>query len=342
MSAESFRGIPGFPGYEVSDKGRVRNSARNNTMMSVCKNGAGYMVINLRKEGCRHNCYVHRLVMLTFVGPPPRGTSVDHIDRDPSNNQLNNLKYATRGEQRANQVQVRSRYTSYRKVQRLESKCDTYESVSAAAKDMQQHQPQELRYYTDAIYRALASGKQWKGYNWRAVMTDETNSCWRDIRSSLIGGVSGYAASENGEIKLKHGRITKGSRRPDGYCYVGIAGRIFSVHRLVAGTFLPAPTNEKATLVNHLNGIKDDNRLVNLQFATHAENTQHAVDTGLLVAVGRSISKYSLEGELLDEFPTISEAARSLGKSFKNLSACCRGKRQSAYGFVWKYSSNGK
>lgn len=64
--------------------------------------------------------------------------------------------------------------------------------------------------------------------------------------------------------------------------------RTFKASRLVAASFLPNPEN-KAT-VNHRNGIKNDDRVGNLEWATVAENTQHAYDTDL--AHGRKGEKH--------------------------------------------------
>jgi hypothetical protein len=52
-----------------------------------------------------------------------------------------------------------------------------------------------------------------------------------------------------------------------------------SIHRLVAETFLE--NHESKATVNHINGIKSDNRLENLEWHTQKENLAHALNTGL-------------------------------------------------------------
>ena len=55
------------------------------------------------------------------------------------------------------------------------------------------------------------------------------------------------------------------------------------INRLVAITFIPNPLNKET--VNHINGIKSDNRLENLEWATVGENIRHAITTGLKIGV---------------------------------------------------------
>lgn len=96
----------------------------------------------------------------------------------------------------------------------------------------------------------------------------------------------------------------------------------FSVHRLVALTFIP--NSENKPQVNHIDGNKLNNTVSNLEWVTNAENMQHAERNNLIPKHGReySINIDNLETGDIDSFINTRSAARFYGKNktyFSNL-----------------------
>lgn len=102
---EGWRPIPGHPGYEASDQGRVRSLDREVPVTGGSMRAVKGKVLRPqeRRDGRLvfqaaqgRTIYVHRAVALAFLGPAPTGMEVCHNDGDPSNNRPSNLRWDTR------------------------------------------------------------------------------------------------------------------------------------------------------------------------------------------------------------------------------------------------------
>ena len=94
-----------------------------------------------------------------------------------------------------------------------------------------------------------------------------------------------YEVESCGTVTNKHGAIIKHNITKGGYSIVRLAKErkqfAFSVHRLVALHFIKN-NNIAKTDVNHIDGNKLNNDVLNLEWCTKSENTKHAYDTGLM------------------------------------------------------------
>lgn len=154
---------------------------------------------------------------------------------------------------------------------------------------------------------------------------------WKDIE-----GYEGlYQVSNLGNVKSLPRKGTKGGLlKPvikwGGYYGVALSkdGRTkwFRIHRLVLQTFKPI-SNPENFEGDHINRNRLDNRLENLQWLTHTENTRkdcskriHCIETGHI-------------------YNTIVDALRELGvkDNSSHISHVCKGKRITAYDYHWEY-----
>lgn len=94
---EEWRDVPGFPGYQASDRGRVRSASR---VLSAAPDQDRRLFVSLfvGPDRRHHRMLVARLVLLAFVGPPRAGQVVRHKNDDQSDNHLARLCWGTRRE----------------------------------------------------------------------------------------------------------------------------------------------------------------------------------------------------------------------------------------------------
>lgn len=172
-----------------------------------------------------------------------------------------------------------------------------------------------------------------------------------EIFKDIKGFEGKYQVSNMGNVKslnFNHTQkekllSTKGLRK--GYPVVSLGNKgNFSVHRLVAEAFVKRPKGKDQ--VNHINGVKTDNRSSNLEWVTGSENMQHALKSNLWkpnIENARKIShkkssvavnQINENGDVVNTFKSISSAERKTG--INHISCVTLGKRKQAGGFYWE------
>lgn len=161
---------------------------------------------------------------------------------------------------------------------------------------------------------------------------------WKKI--FLDGLETDYSVSTEGIVRKDTTNyiLTQSTQQDYKFVTLNVNGKQkrMRVHRLVAEAFIENPDNKP--YVNHLNGIRSDNNIVNLEWVTPSENTQHAVATGLFQSGrAKAVIQYSLDGVEMATFESASEAARQTGGSQSKITMCCRRQRQTANDYQWRY-----
>lgn len=95
--------------YEVSNLGRIKCVSRTSNykpghIKALFSYATGYVKTCLSVSGKRKSFHVHRLVAKAFLGPPPPGYQCAHLDGNPRNNRLENLRWVTRSENERHKI----------------------------------------------------------------------------------------------------------------------------------------------------------------------------------------------------------------------------------------------
>ena len=175
-----------------------------------------------------------------------------------------------------------------------------------------------------------------------------------EIWKTIDGTDNKYAVSNLGNVKrLEHytivgpnkihyeERILKQYTSKDGYrvVHISINGKRYvkKVHRLVAQYFLDNPNDHPQ--VNHIDENRQNNSVENLEWCTAKQNSNHGSrNEKLRKCSGLKIAQYSLSGELIKIWDSMSQASASFGCTTTCcIRRVCKGDRKSYKGFVWKY-----
>lgn len=171
---------------------------------------------------------------------------------------------------------------------------------------------------------------------------------WR----SVVGYEGLYEVSNHGRVKSLAKMWLNGRRREErilkeflhsGYVHVTLCKngtqKQWHVHRLVAMAFIPNPENKD--FVDHINTIRNDNRVENLRWVTRQENYDNPISQKRQKeSVMRQVLQYDLEGNLINAFPSITDASKKTGVRISAIHQSCSGHTITSKGYIWRFKED--
>ena len=94
--------IAGYPNYIIYEDGKVWSKIGKGRFLKPSANSDDYLYVILCNDGIQKLKKIHRLIALHYISNPENKPEVDHIDRDRQNNNIDNLRWATRSENNSN------------------------------------------------------------------------------------------------------------------------------------------------------------------------------------------------------------------------------------------------
>lgn len=338
--------------YEISDTGIVRNKITMTVLKHQVKEKYPTVVIRFNDGTVNLKQAIHVLLAKAFIDNPNDYPFVDHIDSNPSNYSLDNLRWVSSNQENVNNEESRKKISAvvsekkdiidearHRQV-RLSKKLKDA-NVDAKPTDIfTLDELESMRYYTNVIY---------KGEIWKPI--PEYNGKYE---ASNYGRIRCLSSLKNVKTAICRIRINK-----QGYCMVSIEKKEISkhkytrrgVHNLVMEAFVKNPDPIHLTMVNHKDCNPLNNQLSNLEWCNHIynmnyeltkENISNAIQKFMTTHTyeTKPVIKYNALGSFEKEYTSARECALEEKIKIETIGRLCRGFAKSAFGHQYKYKEN--
>jgi hypothetical protein len=340
-----FKYIPNFGNYMISEEGFIYSTVAKRLLkinLERFKKYKIYISVSLRCNGKEYKKLLHRLVAITYISNPENKATVNHIDGNKYNNNVKNLEWLTQQEQVKHVIEnnLKKKKQHRSPIVRItkDGLVTHYDGVLDASIKENINQPNITRWLTGT--RNPLDKSKWL-YKSDYEMKDKNVEKWKEV--IIDTKKTGYFISDKGRLKYNN-VIRKGAVLSCGYHHYsmtinGIKKHYIS-HRLVAIAFLEEPPIKNMS-VDHINRIREDNRVENLRWATAKEQAANMKTTE--VGAKKKVIMYSKDGKKLKTFDSSRDAYKFLMKKDgrgTSIVKVCRKKREFAYGYRWSYEED--
>lgn len=329
-SKEEWRDVLNYEGlYEVSNTGKVRNMKGIKLKPA---NKAGYLTLGLSKQNIQKYKTVHSLVIEAFKGESPSPNhSVNHIDGDKKNNNIENLEWATQSEQsiHAHRIGLVKNIVGKIVIQRdpiTNEIIATFKSAAEAGRKYNLHRNNisecclgKRKNIDGMIFEYLNKEDE------RGKGIDYSTEEWKDITGTIYE-ISTFGRIYNTEKKI----ISYGTKANNGYIRFKVVGRegTSTIHRLVAEAFIEKkdPTYD---IVDHIDGNKSNNHVSNLRWCNASQNTAFRH--------GKRTIRINPEDNSEEIYISLNDAAKSVNGYTRGINKAISTKEKYK-GYFWKFA----
>ena len=292
-------------GYEISSYGSIRNY-NHELQDEKFKKFEGHYTFDFNFGNKKQRIKIHRLVAYTFIDNPYYLKYIKHIDNNPFNNNINNLKW------------VSSKYT----------KLVDMDNVNKNAL-IPKFKIEKIDKPTFISNKQKDDGQKYENISLEEI--------WKPIY--INNEITSYDISIYGEVRVSTTLKIRSLSIRTGYntCTLIHNNKKYTkqVHRLVAEAFIPNDDSNKKH-VNHKNYNKLDNRVENLEWVTVSENIKHAHQNEERKSTKIAIIRTNLDGTNPIKYESVTNAREEFGSCVTD---CLAGRIKHARGYLWKYET---
>lgn len=321
--------------YIVSNCGDVWSMYTNQRLTYHIING--YKTVALYINANMKMFKVHRLVAMAFIENSNSLPCVNHKDGNKLNNILSNLEWVTVSDNNRHAIDVLKIRKSVTSVDQYSSdgtqKLAHFPSIKDAA---------EVTKVDQANIVGVCKGryKTAGGFVWKYV--DKKNDKIQRPVGLQLEQFTNYIITEDGKIySLNNNKYMKSYINDSGYELVSLSQngkkKNCYIHILVASLFVLNMDPINKLWVNHIDNNPRNNNYINLEWVTRSENINHAYQQGGLNKRLKGVIQYDLSYNEINRFQSATEASKILNVTRANINSVCKGERNHAGGFKWKF-----